>query len=336
MGILDSIGNAASQVGGVFKGAGEALWETGEGLANLGAGVVKTAYDLSPAGLATDAYEGLTGQDAPDWLPSAERGGQRMENAAEVVSTLARNPGLLVDAVVDPIREDWNSGNYGEAIGRGLTEVALAVVGTKGADKAAKAARVTDAAGDAARTANRLDDLGDAGRAAGRVDDLPLSRAQIDDIRAIEKGQRPDPASYLPETYIERHLASFDDGAARFMPTRNLEKYGIAQRDGTSFVIPKHEADWIEAAANRGDLHAVEEALGLKEGFFADGGELKRVDIPEPDELGLRIPSGNEAGASDLWIPGGQLPNGIPEAVIDAGGLADSRYAVRTVETGGG
>ena len=101
MGILDSIGNAASQVGGVFKGAGEALWETGEGLVDLGAGVAKTAYDLGPGGLVTDGYEQLTGNQAPDWMPSAERGMQRLEGAAEVAATIARNPGLLVDAVSD-------------------------------------------------------------------------------------------------------------------------------------------------------------------------------------------------------------------------------------------
>ena len=36
MGILDGLGNAASQAGGFFKGAGEVLWETGGGVATLG------------------------------------------------------------------------------------------------------------------------------------------------------------------------------------------------------------------------------------------------------------------------------------------------------------
>lgn len=185
MGILDGLGDAASQVGGFFKGAGEALWETGEGVVELGAGVLKTGYDLSPAGYAADGvtglYEHVSGEslEAPGWLPSAERGGQRMEAAADVVSTLARNPGLLVDAVVDPIVEDWNAGNYGEAIGRGATEVLLAVVGTKGADKAAKGAKAADAAGDAAdaaRVAEHAEGLGDTGRTAARgADDADLS-----------------------------------------------------------------------------------------------------------------------------------------------------------------
>jgi hypothetical protein len=174
MGILDSVTDAASQVGGFFKGAGETLWETGEGLVDLGTGVVKTAYDASPAGLAVDAYEQATGQQAPDWLPSAERGSQRVENAFEVASTIARNPGLLVDAVVAPIKEDWNNGNYGEAIGRGVTELVMTVAGTKGVDKVAKGGRVAGAAddvADAARIADRVDTAGDVGRVTGNTSD---------------------------------------------------------------------------------------------------------------------------------------------------------------------
>ncbi|NYZ61726.1 DNA/RNA non-specific endonuclease [Luteimonas deserti] len=190
MGLLDGLGNAASQVGGVFKGAGEVLWETGAGVVTLGGNALKAGYDLSPAGWAVDAlaggYERVTGHalDAPDWLPSAARGGERMEAAAEVASTLARNPGLLVDAVVEPITADWQAGNYGEAIGRGAAELVLAVVGTKGADKAAKGARAADAADaavDAVRAADRVDTPGHAGRTATRgADDTRLSDVVAD------------------------------------------------------------------------------------------------------------------------------------------------------------
>jgi hypothetical protein len=42
-----------------------------------------------------------------------------------------------------------------------------------------------------------------------------------------------------------------------------------------------------------------------------------RIDIPYPFELNIRIPSGNEMGANALWFPGGYLPTGYLEAVID-------------------
>lgn len=320
MGLFDSIGNGLSQVGGVFKGAGETLWETGQGVVELGAGVVRTGYDLSPAGALTDAYEGLTGQDAPDWLPSAQRGGERVESALEVASTIARNPGLLVDAVVAPIRDDWNNGHYGEAIGRGLAEVVLVVVGTKGVDKAAKGGRVADVAADAS----------DAARAADRLANAaPLSRSQIDAITDLPKGSRPDPAQYLPAQYISDHLALFEDGATRFQLRSGLDKYGPGQVDGTSFVMPRAEADAL-LAATRGDPRALEQALGLPAGQL-DGQTLMRVDFARPAELDLRLPSGNEAGANALWIPGGRLPDGSAEAVIDVGGIAPSRYGATPV-----
>lgn len=321
MGLFDSIGSGLSQVGGVFKGAGEALWETGKGVVDLGVGLAKTGYDMSPAGLAVDAYEGLTGQDAPDWLPSAERGGERIESAFETASMIARNPGLLVDAVVEPIADDWNNGNYGEAVGRGLAEVVLAVVGTKGADKAAKAAKATDAVADAAGAA----------RVASRAADaVPLGRAAIDEITALPKGSRPDPSSYLPPQYVADHLALFDDGATRFQLQSGLDKYGPGQRDGTSFVMPRAQADEL-LAGTAGDPRALERALGLPEGQL-DGATLMRVDFDRPAELDLRIPSGNEAGANELWIPGGRLPDGAAEAVIDVGGVPSSRYSATPVE----
>lgn len=323
--VVDAVETAAPQVGGFFKGAGETLWETGAGLVDLGTGIARTAYDLGPAGLladgATSLYERATGQDVetPGWLPSAGRGVDSLQSAAGVVGAIVEDPGLLVDAVVDPIREDWNNGNYGEAVGRGVTELLLTVVGTKGADKAAKAARVAGAA----------DDMGDAARVGSRVDDLAttrhgLDRSQIDQIVAIDKGARPDPSTYLSPSYISNHLAQFEGGATRFMTESNLGKYGIGQRDGTSFVMPKHEADNLLAATG-GDLRKLEDALGLPENFL-DSNRLVRVDIPDPQDLNLRVPSGNEAGANELWIPGGKLPNGNSEAVIDVAGVPASRY----------
>lgn len=316
MGILDTLGNAAGQVGGFFKGAGEVVWETGAGIVDLGVGLAKTAYDTSPLGVAADAWEGATGDQLPDWAPSADRGNQRLESAWETASTIARNPGLLVDAIVDPIKEDWANGNYGEAIGRGVAEAVLTVVGTKGADKAAKGARAAGAADDVADAARAADHAADAGRVGHG-----LSQSQLDDVVAIEKGLRPDPSTYLPAQYIDDHLALFDDGATRFQLQSGLDKYGPGQRDGTSFVVPKAEADRL-LAETAGDPRALEQALGLPVGQLDGADPLMRVDFDAPRDHGLRMPSGNEAGANDQWIPGGKLPNGNSEAIVDAGGLS--------------
>jgi hypothetical protein len=145
-----------------------------------------------------------------------------------------------------------------------------------------------------------------------------------EEVLAIPKGSRPDPSVYLTPEYMANHLAQFKNGASRIMPVRNFEKYGIAQTDGTSFTMAKHEVDEIFAKA-AGDKRVLEQKLGLPEGFL-ENDKLVRIDIATPEELGLRIPSGNEAGANNFWLPGGKLPDGNLEAVIDAGKIPAERF----------
>lgn len=144
------------------------------------------------------------------------------------------------------------------------------------------------------------------------------------DILGMPKGSRPDADTYLTPKYVSEHLAQFDKGASRFTTKSNLDKYGIAQRDGTSFIMPKHEADQL-MATTKGDKRALEKALGLPDGTL-ETNSLVRVDIPGAKDMNLRIPSGNEAGANEFWIPGGKLPDGNSEAVIDAGSISASDF----------
>lgn len=44
---------------------------------------------------------------------------------------------------------------------------------------------------------------------------------------------------------------------------------------------------------------------------------MLRIDITDVDRYHLRIPSGNELGVNQMWIPGGKLKSGIVEGVID-------------------
>lgn len=324
-----SVGEAvAQQVSngiGLVEGAGLALYETGKGVVKLADG----ASDLV---------------NPVEWIARPERNLQMLETAgrtAQVVVELGspikwvtdpegnlRAVGAIWDGITEGYRDAAAEGDWAEFAGRAVFDIGTAVVGV---GAAAKGGRVADVADDVADASRALDGVDDASRLAGRGDDVVrLSQSRIDEILAIPKGQRPDPASYLPPSYIDQHLAQFDAGATRFMTRANLDKYGIGQRDGTSFVMPKHEADAL-LARTQGDPRALEEALGLPEGFL-EGNELVRVDIPDPRELNLRIPSGNEAGANDQWIPGGKLPTGNSEAVIDAKGIPDDRYSVSPVQ----
>lgn len=172
-------------------------------------------------------------------------------------------------------------------------------------------------------TGNRGDGA-DPPSAGGDSDGLSVEKR--DEIVSTEPGQRPDPSLYLAPEYISQHLEKFQDGATRFMPESNLEKYGIAQRDGTSFVIPKDDADAM-LVRTQGDPRALERELGLPE-HFLDSHKVVRVDVPHPNDANVRMPSGNEAGANDQWLPGGRLPDGTPEAVIDGGRLGPDSYNV--------
>lgn len=160
-------------------------------------------------------------------------------------------------------------------------------------------------------------------------DDAVVSPDVQQRIISMEKGTRPDPVEYLPHDYIKNHLDKFDNGATRFMSKSNLEKYGIAQSDGTSFVIPRDQADALINASN-GNARTIESALGLPEGFL-DSNTLVQIDIDHPADYGLRLPSGNEAGANSQWLPGGRLPNGLSEAVINGAKIPPSGYHVHGI-----
>ncbi|WP_435652727.1 DUF6861 domain-containing protein [Pseudomonas putida] len=75
------------------------------------------------------------------------------------------------------------------------------------------------------------------------------------------KAKGPTPTTYPDPDYVAQHLAQFQNGASRFMTQTNLEKYGIAQKDGTSFIMLGHEAT-ERLAKTAGDKRALEQALG--------------------------------------------------------------------------
>lgn len=134
------------------------------------------------------------------------------------------------------------------------------------------------------------------------------------DVLEAKNGGRPDPEDYLDENYVKEHLAQFANGATRIYKRESLDRYGPGN-DNTTYVFPTDQLDALMAQAN--SPAELAEALGLPSDFF-EGADVELRDFG-PDELdGLRMPSGNEGGTDPTaWIPGGYLPSGIPEAVID-------------------
>jgi hypothetical protein len=140
-------------------------------------------------------------------------------------------------------------------------------------------------------------------------------------ILGVAKGGRPDPSTYLSQSYRDTHAALFQDGAVRIQPTAPTGTIGRTE----TWVFPKSLAD-DAIATSRGDARALEKSLGLDNGYL--GSAPVRVDIPNP--AGYRIPSGNEFGANSFWRPGGVTwPGGLPEAVIHP--VPPAGYVVKPV-----
>ena len=137
------------------------------------------------------------------------------------------------------------------------------------------------------------------------------------EIVSIPKGNRPNPSNYLKWRYRHRHLRNFRRGASFLTQKQVLDKYGramLGRQDGL-FVMCKKEMDDLIQKAD-GQLIYIETELGIPAGMW-ENTEIIRIDIRRPKKLKLRLPSGNETGANELWIPGGKLPNGYLESVIN-------------------
>jgi len=136
-------------------------------------------------------------------------------------------------------------------------------------------------------------------------------------LMKMRKGKRPKPAAYLCPNYIAVHLSTFAQGASYIVPKDILDKYGralIGRPDNCQFVIPKEQMDCLLEQAN-GSVAEIEAALGVPHGKWA-GRELSRIDVPCPTDFHLRMPTGNEEGVNELWLPGGYLWQGYREAII--------------------
>ena len=150
-------------------------------------------------------------------------------------------------------------------------------------------------------------------------------------ILMIPKGKRPAPETYLKRRYIRRHLKNFKAGASCIVSKELLERYhgdSIGKADNSQFIMMKSEMDSV-LMRSHGDLSRIEHELGIPAGAWKHR-VLVRVDVPKPKKLKLRMPSGNEIGANVLWLPGGLLPTGYKEAVIDR--IPKGRYKASLIE----
>jgi len=153
--------------------------------------------------------------------------------------------------------------------------------------------------------------------------DFPNLRTNVGALEALSlpKGSRPNPSTYLDGGYISNHISKFDGGVTKI--TSSAPTGSIGPPSGT-FVLPKSKADDLINQSN-GSVNKLEEYLGLNAGDL--GSSPVRVDVGSP--TGTRMPSGNELGANDNWIPGGKTLGGVDEAVVDQ--IQSGTYNVSSV-----
>ncbi|RLM04475.1 hypothetical protein BIY27_22320 [Gibbsiella quercinecans] len=164
---------------------------------------------------------------------------------------------------------------------------------------------------------------------------VPLKQSKFNEIINIEKGLRPLPDNYLSNRYINYQLKEFEGGASRIVTRSSYEEYGIGKPDAgkSEFVLSNEKAASIMNETN-GDPIQIAQKLGIPEQQLQND-SLVIVKFKPSDLYSPRLPSGNEWGANDQWFPGGKLPGGDSEAIVDTKGMIKGiDYEVIDITTG--
>ena len=130
-----------------------------------------------------------------------------------------------------------------------------------------------------------------------------LSKNVEDGLVSTPKGERFDPSVHMSKSEIETHLSLFDDGAVKIQSREEfntgLQNYGgsVGQPKTGTYVLPKNVADKAISVAD-GEPRILEKLLGLDPGYL----ERNPILLDINKLAGLRVPSGNEAGAwQGMW-----------------------------------
>ncbi len=215
-GVKDTAGglwSGVKQVGGFFQGLGAGLVDTVSGLWQVVRHPIQTVEGL---------YYGIT------------------------------HPRELWNAIKQQYVDDWQSGNYGKAIGRGAFEVLSLFAGGAGAfgkggkvasvaDKASDVARMADKAGDVARVADKASDVA---RTADKAGEVALAADKISDANKL------------------RFPPTFDDAAKA---ARVPEILSTAEKYKAAATLPQEVADDLGRLTTHGAGDRV--VLGPWKGF---------------------------------------------------------------------
>jgi PAAR domain protein len=139
-----------------------------------------------------------------------------------------------------------------------------------------------------------------------------------EDILSIPKGQRPAPSTYLSSGYIQQHLAKFEKEGGAFIVVKSwIEKGSYKEFPIRKFVMLNDDMETIIRKYRQSkDISIIEKALGYKKGDLQGLEDDLYLFKVEGSNFKFEMPSGNEIGTNDLWIPGGKTSGGYREAVL--------------------
>ena len=137
-----------------------------------------------------------------------------------------------------------------------------------------------------------------------------------------------------------RHLEQFDGKCSRLISEKTYRDYyrgkdcigfNPSANDpyGSMYVSTVADIDKAIKGCN-GDISKLESSLGFPEGHFGNG-PVVRVDINNPEEHGLRVANGKEAGANEYFNTKADQNGNLPK--IEHTTTSDGRWAVDANKT---
>ncbi len=170
------------------------------------------------------------------------------------------------------------------------------------------------------------------------VEDTLDVLSEADRVGAISKSKeiskeflKASPALLDPRTGVRVLLSYFHDGASFLIPEKAYKDFVLGLPPTTKFgrpdglFISTPEAISNLLKESRGSKEYVKKILGIKPEEWP--GLVYRVDVKSPLSYNIRLPSGLEGGANDLFVWGGFTKGGIPEAVTDSIPISDLKIA---------
>lgn len=172
------------------------------------------------------------------------------------------------------------------------------------------------------------------------INDNGIIIGKIEDgIFSLNDIEFPNPNTYLKQDYINKHLDKFSGEVSTLSFENSINTYGQIGRDDGLFILTKSEMDDL-LQRTEGNISLIEKELGITTGTWSNRindplnpDKLVRININNSKNHNLRMATGNEDGANNLWLPGGKTSENLLEAVIDPIPVSNSSSYTKTVIT---